>query len=258
MNEELICKKLNKLKLLGMTENLPMRLKQAQEERWAYSTFLDMLTSDEIDKRENKQLAIRLAKSRLDPTKTLETFDFNFDAKLPTSLIKELHHCNFIGRKENIFLLGPSGTGKTHLAQALGHEACRKDHDVLFYRCHELFDWIYSGKGDGSHKKRLSYVIKFPVLILDDFGLQSLSIEQQEDLYEVIAQRYEKSSTIITSNRDFSEWAAVFANSLLASAALDRLVHKGIAVVLEGNSYRLAAFQERSRKKVNNKLKEKL
>jgi DNA replication protein DnaC len=103
----------------------------------------------------------------------------------------------------------------------------------------------------------LAYINKFPLLILDDFGLQSLSIEQQEDLYEVIAQRYEKNSLLITSNRDFSEWAAVFANPLLASAALDRLIHKGTAIILEEvASYRLAEFQKRSGQKAKRKLEE--
>jgi DNA replication protein DnaC len=107
-----------------------------------------------------------------------------------------------------------------------------------------LFDWIHSGKGDGTHKKRLSQIIKTPLLVLDDFGLQALNEAQQEDLYQVIAQRYERSPTIITSNRDFDEWPSIFVNPLLGTAALDRLVHKGIQIVIEGNSYRLAEFKK--------------
>jgi DNA replication protein DnaC len=247
MNETtLICKKLKKLKLPGLIETLEQRLKQAVEERWSYSTFLDTLLTDEVDKRDIKQLTTRLSKSLLDVTKTMETFDFSFNMRLPAALIGELSTCAFIEKRENIFLLGTSGTGKTHLAQALGHEACRRGWGVLSYRAHELFEWIHCGKGDGSHKRRLAYIVKIPLLILDDFGLQSLLTEQQEDLYEVIAQRYEKGSTIITSNRDFSEWSTVFASPLLASAALDRLIHKGTSIILEGSSYRLAAFQKRT------------
>jgi DNA replication protein DnaC len=191
-----------------------------------------------------KQLILRIARSRLNQDKTLETFDFKFNPKLQIALIKELALCSFIEKKQNIFILGPSGVGKSHLAQALGHEACRRGVDVLFYCTHQLFEWIYSGRGDGTHKKRLAQIIKMPLLVLDDFGLQALNEAQQEDLYQLIAERYERSATIITSNRDFDEWPSIFVNPLLGTAALDRLVHKGIQVIIEGGSYRLAEFKK--------------
>ena len=180
--------------------------------------------------------------------KTLEAFDFTFNEKVRPSLIKELSSCAFIEKKQNIFLLGPSGVGKTHLAQALGHEACRREYDVLFHCTYQLFEWIYAGRGDGTRNRRLAQVSKIPLLILDDFGLQSLNEAQQGDLYQLISERYEKHSTIITSNRDFDEWPSIFANSLLGTAALDRLVHRGIQLVIEGNSYRLAEFKKSLRK----------
>lgn len=244
MDTILMTKKLNRLRLSGIAQTLEHRLKQAMEEKWAYSTFIEMLFTDEIERREYKQLTLRLSKSRLDPNKTMETFDFKFNPKMQVALIRELSLCEFIEKKQNIFILGPSGVGKSHLAQALGNQACRNGFDVLFYCTYQLFEWIYNGKGDGSYKKRLAQVIKTPVLVLDDFGLQSLSDSQQEDLYQIIAQRYEKSSTIITTNRDFDEWPSIFANPLLGSAALDRLMHKGIQIVIEGDSYRLAEFKK--------------
>jgi DNA replication protein DnaC len=237
-------RKLSRLRLPGIAASFDQRLKQAKEEKWAYTTFIETLLTDEIEKRENKQLLLRLSKSRLDQNKTLETFDFKFNPKLQVSLIRELSLCGFLEKKENIFILGPSGVGKSHLAQALGHQACRSGIDVLFYCTYQLFEWIYNGRGDGTHKKRLAQVIKTPLLIMDDFGLQGLNEAQQEDLYQVIAQRYEKSAMIITSNRDFDEWPGIFANPLLGTAALDRLVHKGIQIVIEGNSYRLAEFKK--------------
>ena len=115
---------------------------------------------------------------------------------------------------------------------------------MSFFGTYQLFDWIYAGRGDGTRKKRLAQVVKIPLLILDDFGLQALNEDQQEDLYELIAERYEKNSTIITSNRDFGEWPAVFANPLLGTAALDRLVHRGVQIIIEGSSYRLAEFKK--------------
>lgn len=236
-------KKLAKLRLPGMATTLEQRLKQATEEKWAYSTFIETLLTDEIERRDNKQLTQRLAKSRLNLNKTLETFDFKFNPKLQISLIRELALCRFVEKQQNIFILGPSGVGKSHLAQALGHQACRNGIEVLFYGAYELFEWIYNGRGDGTHKKRLAQVVRIPILILDDFGLQGLNEAQQEDLYQIIAQRYEKSSTIITSNRDFDEWPSIFVNPLLGAAALDRLVHKGVQIVIEGDSYRLAEFR---------------
>lgn len=148
------------------------------------------------------------------------------------------------GKKRKYFYPGAKRRGKSHLAQAIGHEACRREHDTLFYCTYQLFEWIYAGRGDGTHKKRLAQVIKTPLLILDDFALQAINEAQQTDLYQLIAERYEKNSTIITSNRDFDEWPSIFINPLLGSAALDRLVHKGIQIVIEGNSYRLAEFKK--------------
>jgi DNA replication protein DnaC len=244
MDNVLISKKLKRLKMTGMVETLEQRLSEAMKEKWSYSIFFEMLLTDEIERRNNKQLTLRLAKSRLDQNKTMETFDFTFNPKVQVPLIRELSLCTFIERKENIFILGPSGVGKSHLAQALGHEACRREHDTLFYCTYQLFEWIYAGRGDGTHKRRLAQVIKMPLLILDDFALQALNEAQQTDLYQLIAERYEKSSLIITSNRDFDEWPSIFTNSLLGSAALDRLVHKGIQIVIEGGSYRLAEFKK--------------
>ena len=244
MNNMQIDKKLNRLRLSGIVHSLEQRLQQATEEHWSYSMFMETLLTDEIEKRDNKQFTFRLSKSQLDLSKTLETFDFKFNPKLQASQIRELALCDFLDKKQNIFILGPSGVGKSHLAQALGHQACRNGIDVLFYCTYQLFEWIYSGRGDGTHKKRLASVVKIPLLILDDFGLQSLNEAQQEDLYHIIAQRYEKSAMIITSNRDFDEWPSIFSNPLLGTAALDRLVHRGIPVVIDGNSYRHAEFKK--------------
>lgn len=246
MDDILIVKQLEKLRLLGIKEGLEQRLAEAMKDKWSYSTFLEVLLTDEIERKENKQLTAKLAKSRLSLGKTLETFNFSFNHKIQPSQIKELATCRFIENKQNIFILGPSGVGKSHLAQALGHEACRKGHEVLFYCTHQLFEWIYAGRGDGTYKKRLGQVIKTPVLVLDDFGLQALNESQQADLYQLIAERYEKASTIITSNRDFDEWPSIFINPLLGSAALDRLIHRGIQIVIEGESYRLAEFRKSS------------
>jgi DNA replication protein DnaC len=237
--------KLARLKMSGVLETLSERLAQAIKEKWSHSEFLDILLTDEVERRDFKNLSRRIMKSELDPQKTLELFDFTFNPKIHEPTIKELATCGFMERKENIFFLGPSGVGKSHLAQGIGHLACRKGYDTIFRRTETLFKWIHSGKADGTHDKKLKTVCSIPLLILDDFGLKALSEEQQADLYEVICVRYEKHSTILTSNRDFNEWQVVFNNPLMGSAAMDRLVHRGFKIVIEGKSYRVNSFSER-------------
>lgn len=240
--------KLSRLKLSGILETLQARLEQAQTEKWSFSQFLDFLLSDEVERRDHKQLLRRLNKSGLDPQKTLETFDFSFNPKVHEPTIRELATCFFLEKNDNCFFLGPSGVGKSHVAQAIGHEATRRGFEVLYRRTCTLFDWIHAGVGDGTHERRLKQVCTVPLLILDDFGLKPLSEEQQSDLYEVICERYERAPTIITSNRDFNEWQTIFTNPLMGSAAMDRLVHRAMKIVIEGKSYRVDSFIKRSKR----------
>jgi DNA replication protein DnaC len=130
-------------------------------------------------------------------------------------------------------------------AYAIGHEACRRGHDTLFAPTTNLFQWLNAGRADESYTKRMKQLIRTPLLILDDFGLKPLTEQQQSDLYDVIAERYEKAATVITSNRDFSEWPAVFKNPLMASAAMDRLVHRAARITVEGKSFRKEEFTKR-------------
>ena len=239
--------KLTRLKLSGMLDTLTERLQQAMAEKWSYTQLLDTLLTDEVERREFKQLARRLSKSGLAPDKTLETFDFSFNPTIHAPTVRELATCRFVERAENVFLVGPSGVGKSHAAQALGHVACRKGHEVMYERTSVLFDWLHAGRGDGSYARRLRQIATVALLILDDFGLKPLPEHQQQDLYEVICQRYERHATVITSNRDFSEWPLVFANPLMGSASMDRLVHRAVKLVIEGKSYRMDRFVRRSR-----------
>ena len=239
--------KLTRLKLSGMMDSLQVRFDQAMTEKWSFSDFLERLLQDEVERRDSKQLSRRLVKSGLTAEKTLETFDFTFNPKIHEPTVREIGLCNFMKDRENVFFVGPSGVGKSHLAQAIGHEAVRRGHEVLFRRTAPLFRWTASGSGDGSRLRRLKAVVTVPLLILDDFGLQALSEEEQNDLYEVLCERYEKCSTIITSNRDFGEWPTVFSNPLMSSAAMDRLVHHAVKFVIEGKSYRVESFSARQR-----------
>ncbi len=216
--------------------------------KWSYSQFLDFLLSDEVERRDHKQLVRRLSKSGLDAQKTLESFDFSFNPRIHEPTIRELATCQFLEKAECLLLLGPSGVGKSHLAQAIGNEAVRRGYEVLYRRTSALLGWIAAGDGDGSRERRLRQTVTVPVLILDDFGMKPLHEDQQSDLYELICERYERSPTILTSNRDFNEWPMIFANPLMGSAAMDRLVHRATKIVIEGKSYRLDAFIQRTRR----------
>lgn len=248
MDERTLLKpKLLRLKLSGILESIDQRMNEAMAEKWDYTHFLLALLSDEVERRDSKQLARRIARSGLDPQKSLATYDFSFNPKLHEPTVKELAACRFIEAKHNLFLLGPSGVGKSHLAQAIGNEAVLRGHDVLYRNTHTLFKWLSAGNADGSHERRMQQIRSIDLLILDDFGMRDLSDAQQADLYELIAERYERRSTLITSNRDFDEWPMIFSNPLMGSAAMDRLIHRAAKIVIEGKSYRLDSFLKKSK-----------
>src|SRR5919106_1182756 len=216
---------LKHLRLSGILETLEARNREAVAGQWSYVEFLERLLQDEVERRAQKQLELRLRRGAVNSTKTLEGFDFSFNPAINRE-------------KRNLLVCGPSGEGKSHLAQALCHEACRQGFDVLFINTHKMLQHLNGGRADGTLERRLQTYLRPQLLVLDDFGLKPLRPPGPEDLYDVINERYEKGSILLTSNRAPSEWPELFGDPLLASAGIDRLAHGAEVLVVTGASYR--------------------
>ena len=205
-----------------------------------------MLLDDELERRNQQHQVLMLSLSGCDNNKTLAHFDFSAAPGINRTLIQDLASCVFIQRHENLLMCGPTGVGKSHLANAIAIEALKRDFRVLAKPTHRLLHDLQIARANGSHPRHLARILACDLLVLDDFGLQSISPQAAQDLYEIITERYEHGSMIITSNRAFEEWGEIFANDLLASAALDRLTHHAHTLVIRGDS-----FRQRGRRKEN-------
>ena len=227
------------LRLSGILDSLDERNRQAISGKLAYTDFLAMLIGDEVARRESKKFDMRLRRAQFRTTKTLEQFDFSRLPKLNRALVHDLATGRYLHEKAPVLLVGPSGIGKSHLAQALGHCAVRQGVDVVFTGCAALTQSLNAARATGVYDRKLAALARVPLLIIDDFGLKPLRAPADEDLHDLIAERYERAATIVTSNLDFDEWSEAFAvNRLLASATIDRLRHNAYCLELDGLSYR--------------------
>ncbi len=230
---------LKQLRLSGILDSLDARNRQALDAKLAYTEFLGLLAQDEVTRREQKKFALRLRRAAFRSSKTLDQFDFDRLPQLNRALVHELATGRYLDEHVPILIVGPCGTGKSHLAQALGHAAIRQGVDVLFTTCAQLVATLHAARATGSYERKLASLARVPLLIIDDFGLKPLRPPADEDLHDLIAERYETAATVVTSNLDFTEWDQAFpANRLLAAATLDRLRHNAYCLVLEGISYR--------------------
>ena len=236
--------KLRQLKLGGMAYTLEVRAAQATQQQLMPVEFLALLLEDELERRGQQRLARRLAQSGCDEHKTLARFDFAAAPAVNRSFVQDLATCAFIPRHENVLLCGASGVGKSHLANALAIEALKRDLTVWYRPTQRLLTDLNAARANGAYPRLLARALSVDLLILDDFGLPPLAPQAAQDLYEILSERYEHGSLIVTSNRAFEEWAEAFGNDLLASAALDRLTHHAHPLILRGESYR-----QRSRRK---------
>lgn len=229
---------LKKLRLSGVLQSLDIRTRQATEDDVSHVEFLYRVLTDEVERRESKQLDLRLRRAAFEHAKSLEDFDFTFNAKIPKAKVLDLATCAFIEKKENICIVGQTGVGKSHIAQAIGHRACLRGYSVLYVSAHSMLTQLRASRADSTTERKLLRLTTPQLLIIDDLGLRPLKDDEPLDLYDVIRQRYERGSLIITSNRAVEEWSPLFRDDLLANAALDRLLHHAHMIEIEGDSYR--------------------
>jgi DNA replication protein DnaC len=196
------------------------------------------LIQDEVERRDQKQLQLRLRRAAVRSDKTLEAFDFSFNPSINRQQVYDLAACNFVAQRRNVLICGPTGVGKSHLAQALVHESCRRGHDALVVSTHKLLANLNGGRADDTYGRRFQSYLRPALLVLDDFGLKPIAPPGPEDLLDIILERYERGSILVTSNRAPSEWPALFQDPLMASAALDRLADRAHILVITGSSYR--------------------
>ncbi len=230
---------LKQLRLSGILDSLEARNRQAIDSKLAYTEFLALLIQDEVARREQKKFALRLRRAAFRTTKTLDQFDFERLPNVNRALVHDLATGRYMAERSPVLIVGPCGTGKSHLAQALGHCAVRQGVDVVFGTCATLTASLNAARAIGAYDRKLASLARVPLLIIDDFGLKPLRPPADEDLHDLITERYETAATVVTSNLDFTEWDQAFpANRLLASATLDRLRHNAYCLVLDGASYR--------------------
>ena len=233
---------LRQLRLGGMAAVLETRLRQAQAEPMAPIDLISCLVSDELTRRSERLLERRRKQAGFrDSQKSLDNFDFTFNPKINRSLVFDLAAGAFVARREDALFLGPGGTGKSHLAQAIGQAAIQQSYRVLYRETHVLLDELADANVDGTRKQYLESLAVVPLLIIDDFGMRKLPLTAAEDLLEIVMRRYERASTLLTSNRPVEDWGKLRGDVAAVSAVLDRLLHHGHVLKCGPRSWRTKA-----------------
>jgi len=229
---------LKQLRLGGMASVLETRIQQAQAEPMAPIDLISCLVSDELSRRSDRLLERRRKAAGFRNLHTLDNFDFNFNKKMNRSLVFDLATANFIARHEDALFLGPPGTGKSHLAQAIGVAAIQQGYRVLYRETHPLLTEIAEAALEGARKERMELLSTVPLLIIDDLGMRKLPATAAEDLLEIIMRRYERTSTVLTSNRPVEDWGKLLGDTAAVTAMLDRILHHGHVLKCGPRSWR--------------------
>jgi DNA replication protein DnaC len=239
MNLSELQRSLRQLRLGGMSAVLETRLHQAQAEPMAPIDLISCLVNDELTRRSDRLLERRRQQARFrDPDRTLDNFDFSFNPKLNRSLIFDLATAGFIAKRHDALFLGPGGTGKSHLAQAIGQAAILQGYRVLYRETHLLLEDLAEAVADGTRKQYMESVTTVPLLIIDDFGMRKLPLTAAEDLLEIVMRRYERASTLLTSNRPVEDWGKLLGDTAAVGSMLDRLLHHGHVLKCGPRSWR--------------------
>lgn len=226
MNTIELARTLKQLRLSGMADVLETRLVQAQSEKLVHLDFLSVLVGDELLRRQDRLLGKRLKEAAFrDVNRTLDRFDFDFNKKMNRKLVFELATARFVAQHEDVLFLGPPGTGKSHLAQAVGHAAIQQGYRVLYREAHVLLEELADAQLAGERKAYIERVSTVPLLIIDDLGMRKLPATAAEDLLEIVMRRYERTSTMLTSNRPVEDWGKLLGDAAAVTAMLDRLLH---------------------------------
>ena len=237
---------LRHLGLGGMATSLEARLVQAQADHSAYADFLALLLQDELTRRADRLLTRRLKEAQFrDPDKTLDGFDFAFNKKMDRHLVFELATGRFLTLRDDIVFLGPPGTGKSHLAQALGHALIQQGHRVLYREAHRLLEELADATLAGTRRERITKLAAVPFLIIDDLGMRKLPATAAEDLLELIMRRYERVSTLLSSNRPVEDWGKLLGDVAAVGALLDRLLHHAHVLRCGPRSWRMKEHASR-------------
>ena len=229
---------LKRLQLGPMAATLPERIALARRDQLDYASFLEIILSDEVNRRADRRLELRLHNAGFEETCRLEDFDWSSAISLDRRLLDAVFSMEFLARHEHVLLVGPAGVGKTFMAQALGYTAVRSGHTVRFCHADDFFRSMTQARVDNSVERTFRSFLSPDLLILDDLGLHRLTAQQSADLYELIISRHRVSSFVITSNRAVEEWLSLFDDSILGNSALDRLANASFQIVIEGASYR--------------------
>ena len=238
---------LRQLRCSGMAAGLESRLLEAQTERLAPIDFLSTLVQDELQRRQDRLLDRRMTQAGFrDRGKTLDTFDFEFNKKMNRRLVFELATGRFVTQHEDGLFLGPPGTGKSHLAHAIGFAVIQQGHRALYREAHVLLEELADAQLAGTRKDYLAHVTTVPLLLIDDLGMRRLPHTAAEDLLEIVMRRYERASTLITSNRPVEDWGKLLGDTAAVAAFLDRLLHHAHVLTCGPRSWRTRLQGQRS------------